>query len=119
MQATKGAADSAAPSPTEVAWAAGLFEGEGNFHVNAERKTAKAGLSSTDEDAVRRFAEIVGVGKVYGPYFYPENRMMKKERWDWITWKTADTQAVFDLLSSWLCARRRAKGQLVLETATK
>jgi hypothetical protein len=50
----------------EVAWAAGLFEGEGCLTITSGQPVMR--LNSTDEDAPQRFYEIVGAGKVYGPY---------------------------------------------------
>jgi hypothetical protein len=55
-------------------WAAGLFEGEGNFTLNSVRSKEKTyryprlQLVTTDEDVLRRFHDIVGCGFVYGPY---------------------------------------------------
>src|SRR4051812_10898075 len=58
------------PTEAEIAWAAGLFEGEGCLRVNDTygAKRPRAELVSTDEDVVRRFHAIVGVGNVHGPY---------------------------------------------------
>jgi len=56
-------------TPEEIAWAAGLFEGEGCITMTSGHAVLR--LSNTDEWVVRRFAEIVGRGVVYGPY---ENR---------------------------------------------
>jgi hypothetical protein len=50
----------------EIAWAAGLFDGEGTATICRGRP--RLGLRMTDEATVRRFAEAVGHGKVYGPY---------------------------------------------------
>jgi len=57
----------------DTAWAAGLFEGEGsvcwlNMSTTNQRRVPNLGLSTTDEDVIRRFHSIVGVGFVYGPY---------------------------------------------------
>ena len=52
-------------STSEVAWAAGLFEGEGTITHSGGRP--RLALKMTDDWPVRRFAEIVG-GSVYGPY---------------------------------------------------
>jgi hypothetical protein len=45
-------------------------------------------MKMTDECVVRRFAEVLGVGKVYGPYgpygYDPPNRLQKKPAWMWI-----------------------------------
>ena len=46
---------------TEVAWTAGLFEGEGCI-FQGKPTTILLQLTSTDEDVVRRFATVVGLG---------------------------------------------------------
>lgn len=62
-------------TPEEVAWAAGLFEGEGSiahFQAAAPTKTRpdykkwrrELLLGMADEDIVRRFHRIVGVGTI-------------------------------------------------------
>lgn len=47
----------------ELAWAAGLFEGEGCFYLRREpnrRKYLGLDMSMTDRDVIERFARIVG-----------------------------------------------------------
>lgn len=54
----------------DLAWAAGLFEGEGFVGPHDYRKHRPAWMMAvvmTDEDVVRRFHRIVGVGTVCGP----------------------------------------------------
>ena len=50
----------------EIAWAAGLFDGEGSATVC--RRRSRLAVKMADEESVRRFHAAVGVGKVYGPY---------------------------------------------------
>jgi hypothetical protein len=50
----------------EIAWATGLFEGEGTITLSKERLVVR--LVNTDEAIVRRLAEIVPFGAIYGPY---------------------------------------------------
>jgi hypothetical protein len=55
-------------TPEQVAWAAGLFEGEGCW--NAYRRESgkiqmQARLGMTDRDVVERFAQIVGYGSIH------------------------------------------------------
>lgn len=50
----------------ELAWAAGLFDGEGTATVCGGR--GRLALKMVDEEPVRRFHAAVGRGKVYGPY---------------------------------------------------
>jgi hypothetical protein len=46
--------------PVDVAWVAGLLEGEGCFAL-LKTNTAKINLNMTDRDVVERFAALVGV----------------------------------------------------------
>lgn len=58
--------DRGAPTEAEIAWAAGLFEGEGTITTSGGRP--RLALKMTDVEPVQRFAEIVGYGRLYGPY---------------------------------------------------
>lgn len=95
-------------SETEIAWAAGLFEGEGSIHANRinGRVYLLLNLSSTDRDVVERFHRIIGCGKVYGPY-YEKNPL--RPRYSWHTKNKADSEQALKLLEPWLCERRIAK----------
>lgn len=57
---------------TERAWAAGFFDGEGNFRLSlSEKEHAKltAQIAQIDRRVLDRFqAAVSGLGKVYGPY---------------------------------------------------
>ena len=95
-------------TPEEVAWAAGLFEGEGTFVFSAQR--ARASMASTDEDVLRRFHVIVGVGGI-GPV--SPRKPHHKPAWQW--WANgAEAEIVFNLLSPWLGRRRLARGASVV-----
>ena len=92
------------PTPAEeVAWAAGLFEGEGCLTVTDGQPVMR--LTSTDEDSPHRFYEIVGAGKVYGPYNQGPPR---KPNWVWVAY-AIDALLTIQLLSPWLGNRRRAR----------
>jgi len=55
----------------DIAWATGLFEGEGTMGVFGNGATGKIttmALVMSDEQTVRRFAAIVGIGAIDGPY---------------------------------------------------
>lgn len=69
----------------DLAWAAGLFEGEGSACLTAARKTRARRylllqVMMTDEDVLRRFHAVVGVGNVTGPYQYVAAHSPK---WKW------------------------------------
>lgn len=63
-----------ASSLTELAWAAGFFDGEGyvgyTFRWNGKRRCRRIDvqISQIDPEVLSRFRDAVGVGKVYGPY---------------------------------------------------
>lgn len=66
----------------ELAWAAGLFEGEGSCFARKKdsgHHYIELSLASTDEDVLRRFHDAVGVGTVHGPRKLPG----RKPIWTW------------------------------------
>ena len=93
----------------EIAWAAGLFEGEGCFSYSQRR--ARASMSLTDLDVLERFQRVVGCGAIgiANKGWRPHH----KQAWQW--WGNGDDFVkVLALLEPWLCERRRATGQRVL-----
>lgn len=99
---------------TDLAWAAGLFEGEGSFMARVmnsgtraivKRRCLHMCLSTTDEDVVRRFNEVVGIGYVVGPLRHKNTT--HKDYWRWeVAGKKAE--ALADRLSPYLGERRLA-----------
>lgn len=80
-------AGSSPATATLIAWAAGLFEGEGSiFRVNQVRDNgkiysyARLELKMTDEDIVVKFQEITGVGLIH---YKPSRRADWKDAWCW------------------------------------
>lgn len=68
-----------------IAWAAGLFEGEGCASFRSSHRTKRSfdlALASTDEDVVRRFLATVKHGTIYGPKW---GRRSTKPYWVWNT----------------------------------
>lgn len=55
-------------NPLDIAWAAGLFEGEGTMRVYPRMGTKNLQvlmrLAMTDKDVVERYAAVIGVGRV-------------------------------------------------------
>ena len=94
----------------DIAWAAGLFEGEGTLYVTAQTGTPCAALKMTDEDVVRRFASIIGEGRVSKaiPGF------PRKPIWLWRLGTKAKVSALIELLYPYLGERRRAKADEIL-----
>jgi len=101
----------------EVAWAAGLWEGEGCFtyHTNPGH-TPRCRLQMTDEAVVRRFHAAVGFGKVYGPYQNkaPIASGVRKVTWCWDARGAEDMRRLLELLRPGLSERRIKRAEELL-----
>ena len=95
-----------------MAWAAGLFEGEGCFFV-PKRAGNSLGFCATigaytDFDVLQRFQEIIGIGHINGPY---ENKTKdgrpKKTTWQWNARNFEEGQATAAMFWPWLGKRRK------------
>jgi hypothetical protein len=98
---------------TEIAWAAGLFEGEGSitYIPRGLHPDLQVAINMTDEDVVRRFEAVVDRGRVYGPYHPPSHGDRRKPFWRWMA--TGDAgHDVLDALDLWLSPRRVAQARL-------
>jgi hypothetical protein len=96
---------------SEIAWAAGLFEGEGTVSKGPKVKAPTVALMSSDRDVVDRFASIVGFGSVRAERIREPGRK-RLYRWASNTWK--GVTALFELLGGQLGNRRRATFEHVL-----
>ena len=108
----------------DIAWAAGLFEGEGSFHLSKPtgprrkvvREYARLSLGSTDEDVVQKFQAIVGVGAIHKAKNLTRGG---KEFWHWMKGSREDVEHVADLFMPYLGIRRLAGLGEILETGHK
>ena len=95
----------------DLAWAAGLFEGEGCF--SRTHGVPVANLGMTDNDIVLRFRDVVGFGSIY-----EINNSRKNPRWsDGLQWSStnfAHTQQTVAMFWPWLGTRRRARAHELL-----
>lgn len=90
-----------------LAWAAGLFEGEGcfSFAKRHGRIYPNAIVDMTDEDVIRKFADIIGEGHVNGPY-RPKKKGKCKPHWRWRANGHRVVANIGDMLRPWLGKRR-------------
>lgn len=95
----------------DLAWAGGLFEGEGHIGLR-EKKYPTLEMKTTDADTLRKFASIVGYGKVNGPYQVSETKDHKrKSTWKpYYAWAVSGVKAmeIATLLFPYLQSRRQA-----------
>jgi hypothetical protein len=94
------------PDRVMVAWAAGLFEGEGCVTTGGSMRQAELSLETTDPDVLESFRRVVGVGAVTT---LPERRAHHKPTHRWRTAKRSEVEHVMSLLWPFLHARRRAR----------
>ena len=90
-----------------LAWAAGLFEGEGCIFVSKKHRNVSISVKMTDEDSVRRFHSYIGLGKVTGPV--PRKNPRWKPYWVWAVYNFEYVQAALALLWDGLGQRRQDK----------
>lgn len=99
----------------DIAWAAGLFEGEGCIS-HSRHGTPTVSLCMTDEDVVKRFAKVVGFGSLRGPE-YPSGNLGQRSRFWWHGNGYQQAQATIALFWGWLGERRRQKAVEILMEA--
>ena len=96
----------------DIAWAAGLFEGEGSIYFCNTLKRYITTLRMTDEDVVRKFFNIIQVGKVYGPYTpkgKKKNGENYKDQWYWRCIKSSEVNSMLKIFLPYLGKRRAVK----------
>src|SRR6266478_6444851 len=90
----------------DIAWAAGLFEGEGCIHSPQKRgnKSLQLSLRCTDRDVVEKFYKVLGIGHFHGPY--EQMQPTEKPIWAWGCGGFHNVQGVIALFWAHLCERR-------------
>lgn len=95
----------------EIAWAAGLFEGEGCISFNGRGSyMPKMQITMSDRDVLERFLEIVACGSILEKPF--QRAPHHKRQWSWRAHGTI-AHGVFLALRPWLHQRRQARGDEV------
>jgi hypothetical protein len=90
---------------TELAWAAGFFDGEGTISQTSAKGTRRRYLilriGHVDPRPLRRLVDAIGVGHVRGPYQHKKGN----GRWsDYYVWQLGGTraEAAFAAIRPWL-----------------
>ena len=92
---------------TDIVWAAGLFEGEGCIsfdHRSPNTRTVQ--MKMTDLDVMERYVDVVGYGKLRGPY--KEKRPGTKPFWQHSVYKGSEVLRILKMFLPHL-GKRRAK----------
>jgi hypothetical protein len=101
------AADSA-----HVAWAAGVFDGEGTICISQN----KLSVHNTDLDLLEKFMHVVGCGKIVERR---KSQLGKKRIFMWRCCRKSETLELLRAFLPWLCARRAAKATEYFEYANR
>lgn len=94
----------------EIAWLAGILEGEGCFAIRSVRgyPSGNVSMQSTDEDIVMRvYAAVEFRGQMSGPHMYASQTFAKKPHWRWHCTKKEDIIAICQTLYPFMGIRRR------------
>lgn len=95
----------------DVAWACGLFEGEGSLSVRAGDKVSLS-LSTTDLDVLERFRAIIGAGSLSSQA--PGRNGRNKRLWRVVVHEASDIFRIVALFYDRLGDRRRQRADHVL-----
>jgi hypothetical protein len=96
---------------SDIAWAAGLFEGEGCFSLHDGRR-CRAQLAMTDRDIVERFHAVMGFGTIRDK---ASTNPRHRHQWMWAANSRAEFERTVTLFRPWLGERRLARAQEILE----
>jgi len=94
----------------DVAWAAGLFEGEGSITLNRGKPVVQ--LRNCDKEVITRFRRALRLGKIYGPYV---NRSAAARdgypRKDYFAWMARgdEFRIAVEMMWPWLSRRRQLR----------
>lgn len=103
--------------PVDFGWVVGILEGEGTFFSRKEPYVARrVTFSSVDEDVVRRFFDLVGIGRVSGPYNPPHG---KQVFWRWALDRWTDIEPFVNAVLPHLGERRRKAARELLDNPAR
>lgn len=95
---------------TQIAWLAGILEGEGSFGFGAGNQP-RVRMESTDEDIVRRVTTIARCGNEYGPFLHTRST---KLAWTWELSVKAEVERLIRTIRPWMGRRRQTRiGELL------
>lgn len=101
----------------DIAWAAGLFEGEGCIFLSNNpngSKQARLEIRMTDKDVLERFCEIVGRGEVKSRDYDQAPNSLKRV-YKWGVYDCDSVRRILAMLLPYLGNRRSKKAYHVLK----
>lgn len=103
------------PSNTDIAWAAGFYDGEGTAgcYPNKDKISGRTyhkitmSVSQCDTGVLVKFLSAVNVGNIYGP-FHTKNPK-RSNLWQWRVTNLEDIQQAYDLLEPYIGTIKKAQ----------
>lgn len=91
----------------ELAWAAGLYDGEGcTTYKSSTNRQPVMSISQNNPFVLKRFKQAVGVGEVYGPYVR-KGKPNTRPIWNWQSGGFETTQVTIAMIWQWLSPQKR------------
>lgn len=97
-------------SAEEIAWVAGIIEGEGSFVAGAHPCIK---VQMTDSDIIDRLGEVTGIGRIY--HDMKVARMHHKASSGWYVNRRDHVEYIVRLVYPWLGVRRKAAAERLVE----
>jgi hypothetical protein len=98
----------AEPTEAEIAWVAGIFEGEGCI-CDCGVRSVSLTISSTDRDVLEEVQRIMGTGGIHSILRSEVDRQNRKPIFQWHIANRDDVRLVLESLLPWLRKRRYAR----------
>jgi len=93
-----------------LAWAAGLFDGEGSTSI--ARRGVRLAVKQHEPTVLLKFQDAVGLGTVYGPYAIKGREGFFE--WSFVVTRFEHVQAVVAMLWPWLGPVKRYQARVAL-----
>lgn len=94
----------------DLAWAAGFADGEAHIGITKTSKTGKRPcfvICQTEDGPLERFRNIIGMGKIYGPYAPKIAKTNRKPYKQFHIHTFEEVQQTICMLFPWLSAPKR------------
>lgn len=96
----------------DIAWMAGLFEGEGSISISKKKGYCYLQLVSTDEDVLNKFARLADCQNRIT--YCPRRPHQTKNAWKWQTGNRENVTRLLNEMLPFFGERRSAKANEVL-----
>jgi hypothetical protein len=110
-----GRTEPKAKTPEQIAWLAGILEGEASFMIKRSR-SGTIQVAMTDRDIIDRLVQVTGVGRIYS---YAPAKSHYKQTWVWLVRRQSHVIFVVSAVMPWLGVRHTAAAQRMLDELAK